>query len=187
MWAVQPTRRALRSHIGRHHRVEVHTAHCRANTRPLCIRMHAPGSNGGASGGVALGATSRLAEVLAADRTLDATARAFAEMYPPHERFRANCALCIMLQVRAGGSSARTQQRRKTVSTQTERKRKSLSTHCEKKTGRALVSSADLRRRCTSPGWMDSLMTPRCLFVSFPYLYADPAPASCTNVVSPPA
>jgi hypothetical protein len=36
---------------------------------------------------------------LVTDRTLEAAAYALADAFPPHERFRANCALCIMLQV----------------------------------------------------------------------------------------
>lgn len=65
------------------------------------------GSGGGDFSGGSLVDTSQLAEVLAVDRPLEATARAFAETYQPHERFRANCALCIMLQVRATQSRRR--------------------------------------------------------------------------------
>ena len=56
------------------------------------------GGEGGGGGGGSL-VDIRLAGVLAIDRTLDATAAAFAEAFAPHERFRANCQLCVMLQV----------------------------------------------------------------------------------------
>lgn len=73
------------------------------------------GGGGGDGGGIrggdcnagSLADASQLAEMLAVDRPLEATARAFAETYQPHERFRANCALCIMLQVRATHSRRR--------------------------------------------------------------------------------
>ena len=59
------------------------------------------GGSENASDGRSLADTSQLAELLAADRPLEATRRAFSETYGPRERFRANCTLCTMLEVRA--------------------------------------------------------------------------------------
>ena len=84
---------------------------CGAKGLGCCVRvsrkkvsMAAFGGGGGGFGdtdrGGSLVDTSLLGEVLAVDRPLEATARAFAETYQPHERFRVNCALCVMLQVR---------------------------------------------------------------------------------------
>jgi len=45
--------------------------------------------------------TSRLAWVLSGgDKPLEAALHAFTDAFAPVDRFRANCALCIMLQVR---------------------------------------------------------------------------------------